>query len=122
MTNTGTATLTNVVVNDSLITPNTTSCATVAPNATCVLTGTYVVTAADVTAGQILNTADADSDQTAPAEADVTTPILAPTLGLAKAMTANADEDGNGEVSEGDTLTYTAVSYTHLTLPTIYSV
>ena len=50
-TNTGTANLTNVLVSDPKITPSSTSCALLAPTETCVLVGTYVVTAADVTSG-----------------------------------------------------------------------
>ncbi|WP_223621920.1 hypothetical protein, partial [Lysobacter sp. ESA13C] len=62
MTNTSASgNLTNVVVNDSKITPSTTTCASVAPGATCVLTGTYTVTAADVTAGNVVNTATSTS-------------------------------------------------------------
>ncbi|MGX9721331.1 DUF7507 domain-containing protein [Stenotrophomonas acidaminiphila] len=53
--------LVGVVVNDAKITPATQTCASVAPGATCVLTGTYVVTAADVAAGSIRNTAVATS-------------------------------------------------------------
>ena len=77
-TNNGTANLTDVVVSDRLITPTggTTPCALVAPSGTCTLVGTYVVTAADVTAGQIDNTGTADSDQTAPVTDDET--VLVP--------------------------------------------
>ena len=56
MTNTGNTTLTGVEVSDALITPNSITCATVAPGGTCVLTGTYTVTQADVNAGSISNT------------------------------------------------------------------
>ena len=109
VTNTGNVTLKNVVVEDAMLTPSTETCTTLAVGDTCVLTGTYVVTAADVAAGEIINTASVTSDEitTAVPSNTVTTPILAPALGLAKAVSANADEDGNGEVSEGDTLTYT---------------
>ncbi len=63
-TNTGTANLTDVVVSDPLLTPDQITCALVVPGAECVLTGTYTVTAADVLAGSIVNTATADSVQT----------------------------------------------------------
>ncbi len=108
-TNSGTANLTNVVVSDSLITATggTTPCALVAPGATCTLTGTYVVTAADVAAGQIDNTGTADSDQTGAVTDDETVPVPTPTLSVDKPAPANADEDGSGDVSAGDTLTYT---------------
>ena len=76
-TNTGTATLTNVVVADALITPTggTTPCASLAPAGTCTLVGTYVVTQANVDAGQILNTGTADSDETAPVSDPNTVPV-----------------------------------------------
>nr|WP_255595480.1 hypothetical protein [Lysobacter sp. BMK333-48F3] len=102
--------LTNVVVNDSKITPSTITCATVAPGATCVLTGTYVVTAADVTAGSISNTATSTSPACPAGSTDpactttVTTPVTALSQTLAKALTGNADEDGSGTVSLGDTV------------------
>jgi LPXTG-site transpeptidase (sortase) family protein len=66
VTNTGNTTLTNVVVNDTRITPNTTNCASVPPGGTCVLTGTYVVQAGDVTAGQIDNTGSVEDDDVCP--------------------------------------------------------
>ena len=108
-TNNGAATLTNVIVTDSLLAApnNTITCALVTPSATCVLTGNYVVTAADVAAGAIVNTATADSDQTDDASDNNTSPILAPSLSVVKPDPVNADEDGNGEFSVGDTLTYT---------------
>jgi len=106
-TNNGTANLTNVVVSDPMLTPNTITCATVAPNATCVLTGTYSVTAADVTATQIVNTATADSDQTDLIDDTETVPVPSPSHTLSKAVPVNADEDGSADVSVGDTLTYT---------------
>ena len=108
-TNSGSATLTDVVVSDDLITRTggTSPCATVAPGGTCTLIGTYVVTAGDVTAGEIVNVATADSDQTPPVTDTVTVPVPNPALLLDKAEPVNADEDGSGDVSVGDTFTYT---------------
>jgi len=63
-TNTGNTTLTNVVISDNKITPSSTTCASVAPGATCVLVGTYTVTQADVDAGQVLNIGSGISDTT----------------------------------------------------------
>jgi uncharacterized repeat protein (TIGR01451 family) len=87
-TNTGTVTLTNVVVTDSLITPSSRTCATLAPNATCTLVGTYTVTQADVDAGVVRNTATADSNQTDPETTpEVTTPVdQTAELALAKVL------------------------------------
>ncbi len=108
-TNVGVAGLTDVVVSDPLITPTggTTPCVLLTPAQTCTLVGTYVVTAADVDAGQIENTATADSDQTDPVTDTETTPAPRPELSIDKPAPTNADEDGSGDVSVGDTLTYT---------------
>ena len=82
-------------------------CALVAPTETCTLIGTYVVTADDVANGSITNTATADSVQTDPVTDDEVTPIGAPDLSIDKPAPVNDDADGSGDVSEGDTLTYT---------------
>ncbi|MGO1003957.1 isopeptide-forming domain-containing fimbrial protein, partial [Lysobacter sp. CA196] len=99
--------LTNVVVNDSKITPSSTTCATVAPGATCVLTGTYTVTAADVTAGSISNTATSTSTACPVGSTDpsctttINTPVVPSTVSYTKtASTA-------GPVVVGDVITYT---------------
>jgi len=109
-TNTGTGSLTNFVVSDSLITPGSNTCVTVAPGATCQLIGTYTVTASDVTAGSVLNTATAESDQTTAITDDVTVPLPQPSHSITKALSSNADEDGSGDVSVSDTLTYTVTA------------
>ena len=111
-TNTGTATLANVVVSDSLITPDSTTCASLAPTETCVLVGTYQVTADDVTAGEIVNTGTADSDETDPVTDDETVavedvPVPLAELSVDKPAPTNADGDVSGTVTLGDTLTYT---------------
>jgi hypothetical protein len=98
-TNIGTANLTNVTVSDPKITPSSNSCALLAPTETCVLVGTYVVTAADVTAGQIDNLATGDTDQTDPVTDPETVPVPTPSLGIDG---AGADaESGYREGSEG---------------------
>ncbi len=112
VTNSGTTTLSNIVVSDALITPNSNTCATLAPNATCVLTGTYTVTQADVDNGTIANTAGVVSNEiTTPVETTNTTNTgQTDELSIAKPAPANADEDGSGDVSVGDTLTYTVTA------------
>jgi len=111
-TNAGNVTLTNVVVSDSLIAPNTITCATLAPGAECVLVGTYTVTQADVDAGQVVNTGTAESEETPP----VTTPPVTteieqnPSLTVLKADPVNADNDGSGTVTLGDVLSYTVTA------------
>ena len=60
-----------------------------------------------------VNTASAESDEvTTPVTDTVTTPVIAgaPALDLAKTFTNNADEDGSGSISIGDTLTYNIVA------------
>ncbi len=117
VTNVGSATLTDVVVSDDTITPTggTTPCAVLEPGDTCTLIGTYVVTEADVTpaegelVGTITNTASASSDQTGEITDQVVTQTPTPALEVEKALTANADDDGSGDVSEGDVLTYTVL-------------
>jgi len=63
--------------------------------------------------GDIVNTASVVSDEvTTPVSDEVTTPVVAaaPALTLVKSDPVNADEDGDGSVSIGDTLTYTIVA------------
>jgi len=109
-TNSGTATLTNVVVSDALITPNTNTCAIVNPGTTCVLVGTYTVTPADVSAGVINNTANADSDQTGSVTDNESVAVPTPSHTLAKGVPTNADNDGSGDISAGDILTYSIIA------------
>jgi len=76
---------------------------------TCTLTGDYTVTMADA-GGDIVNTASVTSAEVpTPVTDSVTTPVVvaAPALTLVKSNPVNADEDGDGSVSIGDTLTYT---------------
>lgn len=107
-TNNGPITLTGVTVSDSMISPSSNTCASVAPNATCVLTGTYTVTQADVDAGSIMNSATANSNETGPATDDETTSVAqTDSLVIDKPAPTNADGDGSGDVSLGDMLNYT---------------
>jgi len=106
-TNSGMAILTNVKVYDPLLSPATQSCDSVSPGDTCVLTGTYTVTADDVTAGLIDNIATADSDQTDELTDAVSVPVPTPALALQKAIPINGDQDGSGDISDGDELSYT---------------
>lgn len=84
-TNTGEVELTDVVVDD-VLTGDSTTCASVAPEATCVLTASLVVSQAEVDAGEIVNTGSARSAQIAAVESVVTTPVTtssAPATGAA---------------------------------------
>jgi uncharacterized repeat protein (TIGR01451 family) len=75
--NTGTVPLTNVRVTDPLASINQTV-ASLNPGANVFFTGTYVVTTDDAEAGQIVNTASADSDQTDPVQASLTLSVSSP--------------------------------------------
>jgi len=114
MTNTGNTTLANVVVSDPLITPNSNTCASVAPGAACQLVGTYTVTQADADAGNIRNTALVTSPvcpvgSTDPAcTTTIDTPVENPVVTYSKSVVLPS---GQTEVSVGDTLTY-AISVT----------
>lgn len=96
-TNSGTATLTNVVVTDTRITPAAITCASLAPGATCVLTGSLTVTAADAEAGEIVNTATADSNETGPEEDSVTVAVVKPSGKTTLAKTAQVTTVKRGE-------------------------
>ncbi len=76
-TNIGSMVLTGVVVSDDKITPASVTCASLVVDATCQLTGTYTITDADATAGKVVNTGTADSAETSPVTASVTTPVVA---------------------------------------------
>ena len=109
MTNDGNVTLNNVVVSDNKITPSSNTCATVAPGATCVLNGTYMVLQADVDAGTVDNIGSVTSTE-------VPGPTVTPTVStavskgasqsIAKVLSGNADEDSSSTVSLNDTLSY----------------
>jgi len=117
-TNTGTVTLAPVTVTDALLPSLTCSIASLTPSATasCAATNnTYVITAADVTAGNVVNTATATGDAPGsivdPSATDtVTTPTAStPTASLTLTKSASvADTNGNTVTGDaGDTITYT---------------
>ncbi|MBD9480710.1 DUF11 domain-containing protein, partial [Pseudoxanthomonas sp. PXM02] len=105
-TNSGTVTLNNVVVSDPLLAaPNSTTCATLAPGASCTLTGSYAVQQTDVDAGQVVNTATADSNETDPETGTTTTPITqSSALTVAKTVTST------GPYALGSTISYSVVA------------
>ena len=98
-TNDGNITLNNVVVSDDL-TGQSTSCPTLVPGGTCVLTVMYVVTQADVNAAQIVNTGTADSDETPPVSDTETTPVVPNSL---PAPPPNCDGDDGPKSPLDDT-------------------
>ncbi len=77
VTNDGNTTLNNVVVSDALLTPNSNTCVTLAPSATCVLTGTHVVSQAESDAGTVDNTGSVTSTEVpGPTTDTLNTPVL----------------------------------------------
>ncbi|WP_157892998.1 DUF7507 domain-containing protein, partial [Marinicella sediminis] len=106
VSNTGEVTLNNVTVSDPMITPNSTSCATVAPGGTCVLVGTYQVTAGDVSTGSITNTATGDSDQTGPDTDSIVVVVPSPELTVTKTAVLTTDNGGLGVADAGDVITF----------------
>ncbi|MEX0915340.1 MAG: hypothetical protein WDZ60_05550, partial [Wenzhouxiangellaceae bacterium] len=117
VSNSGNVTLNNVEVSDSLITPGQNICATLAPGADCVLSGTYTVTQADVDAGQVSNTGSGDSDETALVDDVVVTAInQVPGLGLSNIITA-----GDPYSAVGDVISYqlTATNTGNVTLSAV---
>ncbi len=113
-TNSGNVGLNNVQVFDPLTAPTDTTCATLAVNATCVLTGTYVVTSADVTAGTISNTGRAQSNELPVGvfSNTVNTPVAgSPVLTVAKILVGYADNDNTDSISKGDLLTFSVTAH-----------
>ena len=108
VTNDGTITQNNVIVADSNITPSSMTCPTLAPTATCVLSGSHIVTQAELDAGQVDNTGSVTSTMLPIAESvTLSTPVVqVSSLAIAKTVSANADADGSGTITLGDTLTY----------------
>ncbi len=107
-TNDGNTALNNVTITDPLLNaPNdTTTCSSVAVGATCVLSGTYVVTTADATAGTIDNTANVASDEiTTPVEAAQSTAVAAFANSPSLSMTKTADS--SSAYAPGDIVVYT---------------
>ncbi len=100
-TNTGNVTLHNVEVTDDKITKTggTTPCASVVPNGTCTLEGTYVITQGDVDAGKVENTGVADSDETPPTEDPHDEPVEDPAI--------EVDKSPDGVVDSGQDFTFT---------------
>ena len=113
VTNTGNVTLTNVTVTDPL-TNLTSNVGTLAPGQSAVRNETYTVTQADLDgAGKagpdhdIDNTATATSDQTGPASASATAPLVfAPSIAIEKTFAGWADLGANGDKA-GDVANYT---------------
>ncbi|MCB9136892.1 MAG: DUF11 domain-containing protein [Caldilineaceae bacterium] len=110
VTNTGNVSLHNVTVSDPMLpslscTPNQPAILAPAESITC--TGEYTVTQEDVEAGNIVNIATGDSDETEPEDDTNTVPVpQTPALSIDKEMVDHNDVDGSNTVTIGDILTY----------------
>ncbi len=107
VSNDGNVTLTNVTVTDPLITvsggPTTLD---VGETDTTTFSGTYIITQADIDAGNRLNTATADSDESDPADGPADTPLPQnPLISIVKTGTFQ-DENGDTFADVGETITY----------------
>ena len=103
--NDGDVTITDTTITDDKISPSSASCSSVAVNGTCVLTGTYKVTQADVDAGKVVNNAASTSKN--PAGTTLTRQASneeAITRSVELAVVKTASSTGS---SVGDVITYT---------------
>jgi len=115
LTNTGDVALTAVKVNDPLAGAVTCPPGSLAPGATvtCTADNAYVITAADVQAGSVNNTAtasatDRDGNPVASNPDSTTTPVKqSPALVLDKKVASVTDVNGNGKTDAGDTISWT---------------
>ena len=102
--NDGDVTITDTTITDDKISPSSASCSSVAVNGTCVLTGTYKVTQADVDAGKVVNNAASTSKN--PAGTTLTRQASneeAITRSVELAVVKTASSTGS---SVGDVITY----------------
>ncbi len=113
-TNDGNVTLNNVVVSDTQLTPNNATCTTLAPAATCVLTGDHVVTLAEADVAVVVNTAGVVSDEittSVPSNTVNTTVENDESLAIIKSIaTLKTDADSSSDITLGDTLEYTVTA------------
>jgi len=106
VTNTGTVVLTNVHITDSFDSTGVT-CSSMAVGTTCTLTSSHIVSAADVAAGSVTDTATATSNELPPQSSGGGSSTGGGSASLTAVLTNNADADGSGTVTVGDVLTYT---------------
>ncbi|MFD8484080.1 hypothetical protein [Kitasatospora sp. NPDC059673] len=107
VTNTGTATVHNLTVVDDHVASVTCDATVLNPGASTLCHGTYVITAADVSAGHVTNKAHANG--TDPEGRPVVSPpgeATVPVAGIAE-LTLQKEADSAGPFHVGDTVTYT---------------
>ena len=108
--NDGDVTITDTTITDDKLSPSSASCSSVAVNSTCILTGTYKVTQADVDAGKVVNNAESTSknpggDTLTRQASNTETITQSPAQTLAKVVTSKTGTAGAYAV--GDVVTYT---------------
>ena len=113
VTNTGNVTLNGVTVTDPLpgLSALSGGSSTLAPGASTVFTATYVVTQADVDAGEILNTATADSDETDPVSDPDTVPVKKAEFTVSKTSTSTQETilvDNAATITSGNAASITS--------------
>ncbi len=115
-TNTGSVPLTSVHVTDDF---NMTgrSCLIVAMGTTCVANSSHIVTATDVSAGQVIDHAAATSNELPTQFAGSGGGSGGPAMAITPTLTSNADGDGSGTVTLGDVLTVTTTMSNTGTVP-----
>ncbi|MFJ8442636.1 DUF7507 domain-containing protein, partial [Kitasatospora griseola] len=107
VTNTGTAAVHGLTVSDDHVASVTCDTTTLNPGESTLCHGSYVITAADVSAGHVTNTAHANG--TDPEGQPVVSPpgeATVPVIGIAE-LTIEKTADGAGPFRVGDTVTYT---------------
>ncbi len=113
LTNTGTVSLDNLVVNDPKASTVTCPSTSLAPGASVTCTATYEINQPDVDAGQVVNKATAtanDKSGTAVTSNESTKTVPTSTLAqitLKKTAAAPKDVNNNNQIDAGDTVDYT---------------
>jgi len=102
VSNTGFVPLTDVVISDALINPGNAVCASVLPGQTCVLQGTYRVTAADVRARRVVNVATVTDNMCAAGSLEAPCRVTLTTQVIAAAVQAKDDNFGEVMCPKGD--------------------
>jgi len=102
VSNTGFVPLTDVVISDVLINPGNVVCASVLPGQTCVLQGTYRVTAADVRARRVVNVATVTDNMCAAGSQEASCRVTLTTQVIAAVVQAKDDDFGEAICAKSD--------------------
>ncbi|MFW5329818.1 beta strand repeat-containing protein [Hydrogenophaga sp. ZJX-1] len=102
VSNTGFVPLTDVVISDALINPGNVVCASVLPGQTCVLLGTYTVTAADVRARRVVNVATVTDNMCASGSQEAQCRVTLTTDVVPAAIRAKDDDFGEVTCPKSD--------------------